>query len=428
MRMVARRVALLYLRQHKQQNQRSLAEAATMAAPVGADKLVLSEILAAVDALPEGYQRVFRLSVLEGLTHQEIAHLLHIEPHSSSSQLFHAKALLRRWLRPMLLLLLAVALPLGLSRWFFTEQIGIAERQDIISIEGKHPVVIKDTATQIPSSVPPTATIPSAHCLSLSTADTVSLPSELPTPIDSLSVPQHYILQQPKTLVVQEPIVTERNSIAECKVEPSRKEKESWNVQLAYSSMVDAGTMQLPYADGETNPMVYDSLSHHHMPLTISLSLSHCMGKHWEVVTGLSYTRLTSDFSSGNSYVSLQQHQLVQYLGIPVSVSYHWRLSRRWQLYAKGGATIHLPLSSTQDHYYLMPNGTKVDRMTEDLQPGVQWSVGIGLGLQYNVTPHISFFVQPSLQHYFQNGSGISTWNTEHPLVPSLPLGIRFTY
>ena len=40
--------------------------------------------------------KVFRLAVLDGLSHKEIAALLGIAPHSSSSQLTHAKAMLRR--------------------------------------------------------------------------------------------------------------------------------------------------------------------------------------------------------------------------------------------------------------------------------------------------------------------------------------------
>ena len=42
-----------------------------------------------VSLLPLGYQQVFRLSVFEGLSHQEISQLLGIAPHSSSlSQLY----------------------------------------------------------------------------------------------------------------------------------------------------------------------------------------------------------------------------------------------------------------------------------------------------------------------------------------------------
>ena len=113
MKTVTRRVALLYLRkQHQQVPLSASPELTAFAVENNAEpSLVLQDILAAVDDLPEGYRRVFRMSVFEGMSHQEIANLLHIEPHSSSSQLYHAKVLLRRWLRPLALLLLAVALP-----------------------------------------------------------------------------------------------------------------------------------------------------------------------------------------------------------------------------------------------------------------------------------------------------------------------------
>ena len=119
MKTVTRRVALLYLRQRHQQVPLSASpELTTFAVENNAEpSLVLQDVLAAVDDLPEGYRRVFRMSVFEGMSHQEIANLLHIEPHSSSSQLFHAKVLLRRWLRPLALLLLAVALPLSVYIW-----------------------------------------------------------------------------------------------------------------------------------------------------------------------------------------------------------------------------------------------------------------------------------------------------------------------
>ena len=69
------------------------------------------ELQRAIDMLPPGYRQVFTMSVIEGRQHKEIASLLNIEPHSSSSQLYHARAMLRQILGPLLgvvLLLLAV--------------------------------------------------------------------------------------------------------------------------------------------------------------------------------------------------------------------------------------------------------------------------------------------------------------------------------
>ena len=67
-----------------------------------------------IDQLPNSYRRVFRLSVLEGMTHQQIAALLNIEAHTSSEQLSRAKKMLRQSLAVLLLGLLAIGVPIGL--------------------------------------------------------------------------------------------------------------------------------------------------------------------------------------------------------------------------------------------------------------------------------------------------------------------------
>lgn len=77
-------------------------------------KATLEELMRMVDRLPEGYGKVFRLSVFEGLSHKEIAEQLGIEPHSSSSQLTRAKKMMRKmikqyWLWLLIPLLIPVA-------------------------------------------------------------------------------------------------------------------------------------------------------------------------------------------------------------------------------------------------------------------------------------------------------------------------------
>lgn len=59
----------------------------------------LSEVVRMIDRLPNGYGLVFRLSVFEGLSHKEIADMMGIEPHSSSSQLARAKKMLRKMMQ-----------------------------------------------------------------------------------------------------------------------------------------------------------------------------------------------------------------------------------------------------------------------------------------------------------------------------------------
>ncbi|MDE6547950.1 MAG: sigma-70 family RNA polymerase sigma factor, partial [Muribaculaceae bacterium] len=77
-------------------------------------KATFEELMQMVDRLPEGYGKVFRLSVFEGLSHKEIAEVLGIEPHSSSSQLARAKKMMRKMIKQhWLLLLIPLLIPVA---------------------------------------------------------------------------------------------------------------------------------------------------------------------------------------------------------------------------------------------------------------------------------------------------------------------------
>ena len=71
----------------------------------------LEEVMKMIDKMPEGYGNVFRLSVFEGLSHKEIAVMMGIEPHSSSSQLARAKRLLLSMMQRYWVILLLLIVP-----------------------------------------------------------------------------------------------------------------------------------------------------------------------------------------------------------------------------------------------------------------------------------------------------------------------------
>jgi RNA polymerase sigma-70 factor (ECF subfamily) len=84
---------------------------------------------------------------------------------------------------------------------------------------------------------------------------------------------------------------------------------------------------------------------------------------------------------------------------------------------------VYAPLSTS---YFV--NGTKELEEKSTLHAPLQWSVGAGVGLQYNLTPNVGFFAEPSLQYYIPTGSDVETFRTEHPFTFSLPLGIRIAW
>jgi RNA polymerase sigma-70 factor (ECF subfamily) len=62
-------------------------------------KMILEQEIA---RLPLGFRTVFILHEVEGFSHEEIAHMLDVTEGTSKSQLFKAKRVLRKWLRPFL--------------------------------------------------------------------------------------------------------------------------------------------------------------------------------------------------------------------------------------------------------------------------------------------------------------------------------------
>ena len=83
-------VALRYMERHHEPQMLSLAalteeELAQDATPADEKPLLtMAELMAAVDALPNGYGQVFRLAVIEKMSHKEIAEIMGIAAHSSS--------------------------------------------------------------------------------------------------------------------------------------------------------------------------------------------------------------------------------------------------------------------------------------------------------------------------------------------------------
>ncbi|MBQ8487054.1 MAG: sigma-70 family RNA polymerase sigma factor [Prevotella sp.] len=380
------------------------------------------EILRLVDALPKSYSRVFRLKVLEGMSHQEIASLLNIEPHTSSAQLHRAKLMLRRWLRPMVMVFVAVVLPLGVWRLTKYRVEPVAENVEsppiVPPLEERRAVEEATTVDRAAKDVRPVANGATKDVVPAVADDTVRVAAVVADNTATAADTTSRKTVEPPT-VSREPEVWTAQT-------PSCREK-TWAVDLAYSGLAGGRDLQLPYADANMNDAVYDSVAHHRMPLTVALMVNRRLTPHWQVGVGVQYTRLTSDMEAGNTYSKLVQQQRVQYLGVPLSVQWHWQLARRLSFYAAATATVQLPLRSTLDTHYVL-SGTAVEATTERLHPGVQWSAGLGLGLQYDVTPTVGFFVEPSLQHYFRNGSSVRTWQTEHPAAVTVPFGLRINF
>lgn len=401
------------------------------------------EIMNYVGQLPESYQRVFRLSVLEGLSHQDIAKLLHIEPHTSSADLFRAKKKLRHSLAFMLLGLLAIGLPIAL--WQSLQ----------VPSEPTSEAISKPTTKVKPEPTPEPATTPEEPMITpeepqltkqfissrpvvgqpfisdsteemmakTSVQDTTAVHEELPQPVSQEPVMTAQTPDQPVNTQEQpiKPVSTPESQLGSRRLNPT---SQNWTLALAVSGLSSQQSFNLPYGEYGINDPEMDTITHHRLPLTIALSVNKMMGNKWAIGTGLQYTQLYSETQAGNTYSWEQQKQRLHYLGIPLRATWYPIKSNRWAVYTSAQTMLEVPLHSMLQTSWFV-NGNKLDSETSKLRPSLQWSIGLGIGLEYRLTPIIGFYAEPSLNYFLKPGDGLDTYRTVHPVSFSLPIGIR---
>ena len=441
------------------------------------------DLMQLLNMLPEGYSKVLRLSIFEGLSHKEIAALMNIEPHSSSSQLSRAKRMLRKLALQYWAILLLLLVPIF---WLVnknkehgeTSQPIVKRQQDIVQEEDKTSptIVSKTTLPHIP--IAKNVVRP----LIISTTDTI-------TPIDSLAPvvakeEKDTTVNVPDEKPVHQPIYDVENILAD-KWENNKEEQRKWSLDLTYSGNYDTqnrynqlyayqlpprnqqdmpgpgaptyiepssidnwndyllylerhpdavnqkvreviSTIALNNANQPANEKIMRT-SHHYMPLTWSLSLTYKLNHHWGFETGLKYSKLTSEFEKGTDGNTINERQVIHYLGIPLKGVYHLYDNNRWSVYGATGFTIEKPVySPLYTDYYVRGRLELNDKTT--IHAPWQLSTSFGVGLQYHITPYIGFFAEPSMQYYIPMKTNIETYHTEHPFSFTLPLGIRFTW
>ncbi len=448
----------------------------------------LEEVLRMVERLPEGYEQVFRLSVFEGMTHKEIATKLGIEPHSSSSQLARAKKMLRKMMRQYWALLLLLLIPLTL--FLLKKDTTVKDEKPVVAKQteddGEHQSSPKESPTEQPQE-PVIVHLPVHQTTTLRPVIAVALDSIIGDTLSNMIAQEQALpdtlqrMEQADTTHIKENSNLPRHSITDLfpdKPFIRTRNRQKWSVELAYAGGFGEQNVSRPYGFTETptlvisgeppSPVTFENwsdyatflaenpgngsshsrsvimnialnnanqpgndkilrTSHHYMPFTWSLAMRYQLSDRLGLESGLSYSRLTSNFEMGTDGNIIREQQTIHYLGIPVKGIYNIYNKNMWSLYGNLGLTMEIPVySPLNTSYYL--HGTLEATEKATIRAPWQWSVGTGLGLQYNLTPNIGLFAEPSLQYYIPTGSPIETYRTDHPFNFSLPLGIRFTW
>lgn len=443
--------------------------------PFMADFASYDQLMALVDGLPEGYSKVFKLAVFEGLPHKEIGELLHIAPHSSSSQLHRAKALLKKMIadyRLTLVLLLLFLAPFFYNYMFWrkkpqNDQVKVAKQQPKAEqrpeekpadVSGQHVLRKEKDRLQLPDLIAPPSLVRAEKT-----------PSVLPVKEISVSLPP---VAKPLFMPELPYTAISSSSLGE-NVVPRRRNKNirKWKFMLAGSLGPQLAQnlykmIATPHSDGDVGSgypqevstweeyysylntryqegTLGDSLTlmniaannhgkiveqqHHDAPVTIGLSVNKKLDERWSFETGLQYTFLKSNFITGDEY-RIQETQKIHYIGLPLRVSYRWGSFRKFSFYSTTGVQVDIPLKGTLSTYHITDSIPMNIGGRQSLSVPLQWSINASAGMQYHFTPHISFYVEPTINYYIPDGSGLRTIRKEHPVTFTVPVGLRFSW
>jgi opacity protein-like surface antigen len=155
----------------------------------------------------------------------------------------------------------------------------------------------------------------------------------------------------------------------------------------------------------------------HHQPIRFGFSLRYRLDDRWSVESGITYTRLTADITTTADGQATATEQRLNYIGIPLNVSYQMWGSRYFNFYLSAGGLVEKMVKGCRT--------TKGVSNSVNIHP-LQVSVNGALGAEFKFIDNLSLYAEPSLNYYFDNGSAIPTFYQEKPLNFNLNVGLRF--
>ena len=163
----------------------------------------------------------------------------------------------------------------------------------------------------------------------------------------------------------------------------------------------------------------------HRQPVRFAIEAELMLNKRLGLVSGLCYTRLVSDLTSGgeNYYHTVQK---LDYLGIPLRLNWHLLDSRDFTFYAGVGAMAEKCVAgSAMTSYSLYGQSLQGERLSVMDQPlvfSLDTSLGLGIGLWNSAT----LVIEPGLSWHIPDGGTLRNIYRDRPLNFSLSIALRY--
>jgi hypothetical protein len=166
----------------------------------------------------------------------------------------------------------------------------------------------------------------------------------------------------------------------------------------------------------------------HKIPVSAGLGVSYYLNNRWSLQSGITYTILRSEWNTNDLVGDLaESKQNLQYIGVPLSVSYKIAEWNRFQIYASAGGMCEFNIAGTYKET-IMSENLKRSRSEPLHMDELMWSVNARAGINYPLWRFINVYAETGASYYFDNKSEIKTIRSDKPFNVSLQAGIRLGF
>lgn len=209
------------------------------------------------------------------------------------------------------------------------------------------------------------------------------------------------------------------------------------NETVGYGGMYGAAVMPAPSAQRDqlvsyssvllnNNSQEVSTRTEHWQPVSVGVSLSLGFGERFSLDSGLDYSCLVSDMSSGTADNRYDIRQTLHYVGLPLRARFSFWKPAGFDLYLTAGGKVEKCVGGTTSTSYIVDSAVKSTVRDRIIVEPLQWSVGASFGLGYSFNEFLGIYAEPGFSYYFDNGSFVETVYRERPFNFSLSLGLRF--
>ena len=166
----------------------------------------------------------------------------------------------------------------------------------------------------------------------------------------------------------------------------------------------------------------------HYRPVTFSVLAKWQFTETLGLESGLSWTMLSSRFTTSSATSQIADQQTLQYIGIPLNMTFSFLDTRLFTIYAAMGGMVEKCVDGRVKHSEYVSDKLLLSYVDKVSVTPLQWSVSGGAGIQANFSDYVAFFAEPGLSYHFRNESQVGTIYREHPLDFRFSFGFRVTF